>query len=108
MQPVGRSVDDDAGHKMRSNRSEHEFLGVHFGTVDWFNDAKGYGYIRIDNNRDLGFIKPGGSDQDAWVHFSAICSTAARRTLMERQRVEFELMRNEKGLYAASVKVVTQ
>lgn len=60
------------------------------GTVKWFNDSKGYGFIR----------SPQG--EDVFVHFSAI-QTEGFRTLSEGEQVEFELLRSEKGLQAANV-----
>ncbi|MCZ6760855.1 MAG: cold-shock protein [Gemmatimonadetes bacterium] len=60
------------------------------GTVKWFNDAKGYGFIEYDSGKDV------------FVHFSAI-EGEGFRTLSEGQRVEFELLDGDKGLHAGSV-----
>ena len=60
------------------------------GTVKWFNDSKGYGFI----------AQPEGDD--VFVHFSAI-EGEGFRTLSEGQEVEFELRESEKGLQAATV-----
>jgi CspA family cold shock protein len=60
------------------------------GTVKWFNDTKGYGFIQQAS---------GGSD--VFVHFSAIQSEGFK-TLAEGQNVEYELQ-DEKGLNAAKV-----
>ena len=60
------------------------------GTVKWFNDAKGYG-----------FITQSGGD-DVFVHFSAI-SGDGFRTLAEGEAVEFELQQTERGLQASNV-----
>jgi CspA family cold shock protein len=60
------------------------------GTVKWFNDSKGYG-----------FIEQQGGD-DVFVHFSAIVGEGFR-TLAEGQQVEFELRETEKGLQASNV-----
>lgn len=60
------------------------------GTVKWFNDAKGYGFI----------AQPDGDD--VFVHFSAIAGEGFR-TLSEGEEVEFELRESEKGLQAANV-----
>lgn len=60
------------------------------GTVKWFNDSKGYGFIE----------NAGG--EDVFVHFSAI-SGEGFRTLTEGEEVEFELRQTEKGLQAADV-----
>jgi CspA family cold shock protein len=60
------------------------------GTVKWFNDAKGYGFI----------TQPGGDD--VFVHFSSIVGDGFR-TLAEGEVVEFELAQTERGLQAAKV-----
>ncbi|RMH11728.1 MAG: cold-shock protein [Gemmatimonadetes bacterium] len=60
------------------------------GTVKWFNDSKGYGFIS----------QHGG--EDVFVHFSAILGDGFR-TLSEGDQVEFELRQTEKGLQAANV-----
>ena len=60
------------------------------GTVKWFNDAKGYG-----------FITQSGGD-DVFVHFSAIVSDGFR-TLAEGDEVEFDLEQTDRGLQAAKV-----
>ena len=60
------------------------------GTVKWFNDSKGYGFISQSDGDDV------------FVHFSAI-EGEGFRTLSEGQEVEFELRESEKGLQAATV-----
>ncbi|HPF72946.1 MAG: cold-shock protein [Rhodanobacteraceae bacterium] len=65
-----------------------------FGTVKWFNDAKGFGFIAPED----------GSD-DVFVHFSAINSQGFR-TLQEGQRVSFEIVQGPKGAQAAGVTIV--
>jgi CspA family cold shock protein len=61
------------------------------GTVKWFNDAKGFGFI----------TQEGG--EDVFVHFSAI-QAAGFKSLAEGDRVEFEVTRGPKGLQASSVR----
>jgi CspA family cold shock protein len=61
------------------------------GTVKWFNNAKGYG-----------FVTPETGDQDVFVHFSAI-EMDGYKTLKEGQRVQFEVTEGPKGLHATSV-----
>lgn len=63
------------------------------GTVKWFNDAKGYGFISRN------------SGEDVFVHYSALEGDSFR-TLSENQRVEFAVERTAKGLQAVSVRAL--
>ncbi len=60
------------------------------GTVKWFNDAKGYGFISQSTGDDV------------FVHFSSIQGDGFR-TLAEGDEVEFELQETERGLQATNV-----
>ena len=62
------------------------------GTVKWFNDSRGYG-----------FIAPADGGEDVFVHFSAIEGTGFR-SLAEGQEVELEVEQGPKGLQAARVR----
>jgi CspA family cold shock protein len=62
------------------------------GIVKWFNNAKGYGFLKQD-----------GLEEDIFCHFSAIEGNGYK-TLVEGQRVEFEVNKGPKGLQAANVR----
>lgn len=61
------------------------------GTVKWFNETKGYGFIKPDDGGD-----------DLFVHHSGIVGSGFK-TLSEGQKVSFEVERGPKGLQAAQV-----
>jgi len=63
------------------------------GTVKWFNDAKGFGFIEQDNGSDV------------FVHFSAIQSQGFK-SLAEGDRVSFEVANGAKGPQASNVQKV--
>lgn len=63
------------------------------GTVKWFNEQKGYGFIEKD-----------GGD-DVFVHYSAI-EIEGYKTLKEGQRVSFEVEKGQKGFAAANVRIL--
>ena len=68
---------------------------VEKGTVKWFNDAKGYGFISRDSGQG-----------DVFVHFSAIQS-GGFRSLQEGQPVQFDVVAGPKGLQAENVQALS-
>jgi cold shock protein len=82
----------------RSDSSQQKFKietgnTMEQGTVKWFNDAKGYGFISRQ------------SGDDVFVHFSAVQSSGFR-SLQEGQAVEFEVTKGPKGFQAENVRPV--
>jgi cold shock protein len=71
----------------------NQALTMETGTVKWFNDAKGYGFISRQ------------SGEDVFVHFSAIQS-GGFRSLQEGQQVQFDVVKGPKGWQAENVKAV--
>jgi CspA family cold shock protein len=63
------------------------------GTVKWFNNAKGFGFIEREEGPDV------------FVHYSAI-ESSGYRSLEDGQKVEFEVVEGPKGLQANNVKMV--
>jgi CspA family cold shock protein len=62
------------------------------GTVKWFNDSKGFGFIEVEDG-----------SKDVFVHHSAIKSGDEYKTLNEGDRVEFDIVAGEKGPAAENV-----
>jgi cold shock protein len=94
-----RTVSARAGKwKMERMPGRHDALWsvkaiVDTGTVKWFNDAKGFGFISRENGPDV------------FVHHTAIVAEGFR-SLSEGQKVEFEVVQGPKGLQAANVRPV--
>ena len=63
------------------------------GTVKWFNEQKGFGFITDESN-----------GEDVFVHFSGIASNGFK-SLADGQRVSFELIRGDRGMQAVNVTV---
>lgn len=64
------------------------------GTVKWFNDSKGYG-----------FLTPDDGSPDVFAHFSEI-QVDGFKTLTEGQKVEFDVTQGPKGLRATKIRAV--
>jgi CspA family cold shock protein len=64
------------------------------GTVKWFNNSKGYGFITREDG-----------EEDVFVHYSAI-EADGYRSLNEGQRVEFTIEQSPKGLQASNVTIM--
>jgi CspA family cold shock protein len=83
----------------RSDPSQPKFktteigISMEQGTVKWFNDAKGYGFISRQNGEDV------------FVHFSAI-QAGGFRSLQEGQAVQFDVTKGPKGWQAENVQAV--
>ena len=84
---IGPGVD----RYLRDDGERDKYITV--GTVKWFNDEKGYGFIAPE------------SGEDVFVHFSAIQSTGYR-SLAEGQAVEFDVAQGPKGAQAANVRLL--
>ena len=63
------------------------------GTVKWFNETKGFGFIEQDNGPDV------------FAHFSAI-NGSGFKTLLEGQKVSFEVTQGQKGPQASNIELV--
>lgn len=64
------------------------------GTVKWFNNQKGFGFITMEDGTDI------------FVHYSGIVSEEKFKSITEGQTVEFEIMDGEKGKQAVDVTVI--
>jgi len=86
-----RGPADSLSNRCRGGRDRQEGSTLPEGTVKWFSNEKGYGFIsRADG-------------EDVFVHFSAI-QASGFKSLSEGDRVEFEVTRGPKGLQAANVR----
>ncbi|MBS1271197.1 MAG: Cold shock protein CspC [Candidatus Marinimicrobia bacterium] len=65
------------------------------GTVKWFNESKGFGFIEREDKEDV------------FVHFSAI-HTEGYKTLDEGQKVEFEVVKSQKGVQASNGNIIEE
>src|SRR5690349_9006133 len=79
--------------KAQISETRNACTNMEQGTVKWFNDAKGYGFISRENGEDV------------FVHFSAIQSNGFR-SLKEGQPVRFNVVKGPKGWQAENVELV--
>lgn len=84
------------------NTLEHTAIDRKFGSVIWFSDDKGYGFLRAPDLR-----------QEVFVHFRALGDDArnpatGRKRLLADQQVEFNLVWTDKGPKAENVRVIPQ
>lgn len=68
-------------------------LGLTSGTVKWFNNEKGYGFIEQEDGEDV------------FVHYSSIESDGFKK-LISGQKVEFDIIQNDRGVQASNVKAL--
>jgi cold shock protein len=78
-----------AAHFLTPCQEDHPMA---HGTVKWFNDQKGFGFITQDDGPDV------------FVHYSAIADTTGFKSLNEGDQVEFQVTQGPKGPQAQSVK----
>jgi CspA family cold shock protein len=74
---------------------ESQGMRTDTGTVKWFSDSKG-----------IGFITPDSGGKDLFAHFSAIHGEGARKTLRVNQKVSFDVSNGPKGNYVANIRVL--
>ncbi len=82
-----------SGGRKPSTKHQQEESALAQGTVKWFSNEKGYGFIEREDGDDL------------FVHYSEI-TMDGYKTLVQGQRVEFEITQGDKGLQASTVRPV--
>jgi cold shock protein len=79
--------------RLEQNSEERRMLSMAEGTVKWFNEQKGFGFIEKSEGGDV------------FVHYSAI-QAGGFKTLAEGQRVSFDIVQGKKGPAAENVKAL--
>jgi CspA family cold shock protein len=87
-------VRDTSVHRDSQDRAQQEGAAVPTGTVKWFNDDKGFG-----------FITPDEGDRDLFVHYSGIDGQGFK-SLAENSKVEYEEETGDKGPKAVNVRLI--
>jgi cold shock protein len=91
--PLQQSLPHHIPIELQLYHFEGTCITMEQGTVKWFNDAKGYGFISRQNGEDV------------FVHYSAI-QTNGFRSLQEGQAVQFNVVKGPKGWQAENVQVL--
>src|SRR5215218_5157959 len=89
---TGAGLDFNRSHAHQRGTGREQQMAT--GTVKWFNDAKGFGFITQD-----------GGGEDVFCHHTAI-EAEGFRSLAEGQKVEFDVKKGPKGLQAENVRPV--
>ena len=69
------------------------------GTVEWFDNKRGYGFIKMDDDPE---------NLEYFVHFSNIISEGSYKTLKDGEKVKFDLEETDKGVQAINVESVEE
>lgn len=88
--PTGRTMAAKPARRSGQRACQGAYVDRLKGTVKWFNNAKGYGFIGREDGPDV------------FVHYSAI-SSEGYKSLQEGDAVEFEIVQGQKGPQAANV-----
>jgi CspA family cold shock protein len=93
--PFAESDEGAAAPSRLTTKQQERRTRMATGTVKWFNDAKGFGFITQD-----------GGGEDVFCHHTAI-QAEGFRSLQEGQKVQFDVTKGPKGLQAANVRPIS-